>query len=428
MRSTRPTVLFVALALTAGCQGTFSMPDDDRYQMPDGDTGVIPTPVCPQDPDCAIGGDCSLYYCPDFFLCETIADTTDKHCIGPGPSYPDDGGGWQCEDVEVDGSTVTRCTRPGNTLPDGGGGSPWVCELAGDLVVCTNNTPDFPDDGGGAVYDCYYANEFRICDSTPGDGGGWTCYDTGTGRECRNDNFDYPDDRVWTCFDFEGQTTCQTPGSDLPDGGGGSPWVCELQGDLVVCHDDTPDYPDDGGGSAWDCTFGDEFRVCNDTPDDGGGSVCVPGTQRWCDDAIFCSWGKQTCNPDGTWGPCVEPSVSATGLQDRPATECGCRFFYFNWDCCEDQEDRDGDGNPDCIIPSAHVAPACETDGSLCSMCDSHLDCGGDADLCIFRRDGYAMCARDCSTTACPTGYTCQPIGTSTGTFNQCVPNTGACE
>jgi hypothetical protein len=421
----RATTLIVATALLGGCQGTFSMQDDDRFMMPDDDTGVIPTPACPADPDCAIGGDCSLYVCPDYFICEDAADGT-KICIGPGPEFPDDGGGWACEDI--DGRTV--CRRPGSTLPDDGGGSGWVCELQAEFVVCTDDTPSYPDDGGDATYDCYYRNEFRICEDRPGDGGGWYCHDTETGRSCRRDDPDYPDDRDWTCYDHEGTTTCQVPGSDLPDGGGGSGWVCESQGDLVVCEDDTPDYPDDGGGGSWDCTFGDEFRVCDDGGDvpDGGGGVCVPGTQRWCDDAIYCSWGKQTCNPDGSWGPCVEPTVTRDGLTDRPATECGCRFFYFNDDCCEDQADRNADGVPDCIIPSDHAPPACPSDGSLCSSCDSHNDCGGDADLCIFRRDGYAMCAQDCSTTPCPGGYTCQAVGTSAGTVHQCVPDSGGCE
>lgn len=422
----RATTLFTMLALIGGCQGTFSMPDDDRFMMPDDDTGEIPTPSCPADPDCAIGGDCSQYVCPDYFICEDAPDGT-KICIGPGPSFPDDGGGWECEDVDGVG---TVCRREGNTLPDDGGAGEYVCELQAEFVVCTDSTPSYPDDGGAETYDCYYRNEFRICEDRPGDGGGWYCHDTESGRSCRRDDFDYPDDRNWTCYDDASGTVCQTPGSDLPDDGGGGTWNCQSQGDLVVCEDDTPDYPDDGGGSSWDCTFGDEFRVCEeggDVPDDGGG-VCVPGTQRWCDDAIYCSWGKQTCNPDGNWGPCVEPTVTRDGLTDRPATECGCRYFYFNDDCCEDQADRNGDGAPDCIIPADHAAPACATDGSVCSFCDSHTDCGGDADLCIFRRDGYAMCARDCTTEACPGGYTCQAIGTSSGTVHQCVPNTGGCE
>ncbi len=418
-----PLLPMAALLALPGCLGSFGEPNQrDRFQQPD-DTGEVPTPACPADPDCSIGGDCSLYVCPDYWICEDLPNGN-KKCINPGPEYPDDGGDWQCEDV----SGATVCRRPGSTFPDDGGGSAWSCELSGEFVVCTDTTPSYPDEGGGGPFNCYFQNEFRICETIPGDGGGWTCYDTATGRECRNDSPSYPDDREWSCWDDAGQTYCRTPGGDLPDDGGGSEWSCEAQGEFVVCTDDTPDYPDDGGGSGWDCRFGDEFRVCSpDTPDDGGGE-CTPGVQRWCDDAVYCSWGKQTCLPDGTWGACIEPTVTSGDIADRPANECGCRYFYFQPDCCEDQEDRDGDGHPDCIIPAAHTAPACESDGGLCSYCDSHAACGGDADLCIFRPDGYAMCARDCSTTSCPSGYTCQAISTRSGTVQQCVPDTGSCE
>jgi hypothetical protein len=125
----------------------------------------------------------------------------------------------------------------------------------------------------------------------------------------------------------------------------------------------------------------------------------------------------------------VEPTVTDAGLADRPATECACRYFYFNYDCCEDQADRDGDGNADCIIPSGHTPPVCPTDGSLCASCDSHGDCGGASDLCLFRRDGYALCGRHCTSDAdCPGGYSCNSIRVSGGgTLGQCAPNSGTC-
>lgn len=417
-----------ALLLLGGlpaCQGSFATtPDGERFQQPEfGETGVVPTPACPVDPDCSIGGDCSLYECPDYWICEEESDGKTR-CINPGPDYPDDGE-WDCEDVA--GETI--CRRPGD-FPDDGGGTAWNCELQGEFVVCTDTTPNYPDDGGGGPYNCWF-NEFRICETIPGDGGGWSCYDADDGsRECRNNEPDLPDDGEWACWDDAGQTHCRRPG-DFPDDGGGGDWNCERAGEFVVCSDDTPDYPDDGGDTPWDCRFGNEFRVCTpdrpDLPGDGG-SECVPGVQRWCDDATYCSWGKQTCLPDGTWGACIEPRVTSTGLTDRPATECGCRFFYFNWDCCEDQEDRDGDGNPDCLIPSAHTPPACPSDGGLCSYCDAQSDCGGPNDVCVFRRDGYAMCGQDCSTTGCPSGYGCQAIRTRTGTMHQCTPTSGSCE
>ena len=53
-------------------------------------------------------------------------------------------------------------------------------------------------------------------------------------------------------------------------------------------------------------------------------TCCVPGRTRWCDTPSFCSWGFQTCTPDGTWGICEETS-------SRPA---GCSTYYFNLSCC----------------------------------------------------------------------------------------------
>ncbi len=51
---------------------------------------------------------------------------------------------------------------------------------------------------------------------------------------------------------------------------------------------------------------------------------CTPGTFRWCDEPAECLWGKQECQSDGTWGPCVEAS-------DTPA---GCGGSFYSRDCC----------------------------------------------------------------------------------------------
>ncbi|MBW2461395.1 MAG: hypothetical protein JRH11_07095 [Deltaproteobacteria bacterium] len=412
--------------LAMGCQGTFG--DGTRDDHADGETvAETPIPACPVDPDCAIGGDCTLYECPDYWLCDDLAEGG-KRCTNPGPDYPDDGE-WSCSE---NGRTI-ECR--GDHYPDDGGGGSWNCERINDVeVVCTDNSPDYPDEPGDGPWNCLFEGEFRVCErgggSGSGDGGSWFCYDTPAGRECRQRTPDYPDDRDWDCHDNSGgETVCSTPG-DLPDDGGGSEWECILMGDLTVCTDDTPDYPDDGGETPTDCYFTDEFRVCGSGGGGGGGGSgeCVAGDQRWCDDAIYCSWGKQDCLPDGNWGPCIEPRVTSAGLQDRPDTACGCRYFYFNDDCCEDQEDRDGDGHADCLIPDTHTAPACESDGSLCSYCDVAGDCGGSRDVCLFARDGYAFCAAECTSSAdCGGGYNCQAVTTSSGRTYQCVPSSGTC-
>jgi hypothetical protein len=54
-------------------------------------------------------------------------------------------------------------------------------------------------------------------------------------------------------------------------------------------------------------------------------AYCIPQTVRWCDDPVYCNWGKQSCLPDGTWGPCTE-------VQETPA---GCTGRGFSGKCCE---------------------------------------------------------------------------------------------
>lgn len=419
-----PSTLFAVAALlvpVAGCTGSLG-------DMPTGGTprsrSLPPGTVCPYDPDDFTRPAGSLYECPDFWTCETIEAEGIKRCSNPGPDYPDQGT-WDCADEG--GHTVCR----GDHFPDGGGGAEWSCERSGEFVVCTDNTPNYPDAQGDGPWACYFSGEFRVCEESTGsgDGGGWTCFDTATGRECRQTTPDYPDDRGWNCYDTATGTVCEAPG-DFPDGGGSGEWDCVRSTEgLILCTDNTPDYPDGGGDLPWECHYETEFRVCSTGGGggDGGGGVCVAGVQRWCDDAVYCSWGKQTCNPDGTWGPCTEPTVTSTGLTDRPDTECGCRYFYFNAACCEDQADRDGDGHADCIIPATHTAPACASTGGVCSYCDAHSDCGGPDDYCLFARDGYAFCSQDCSRSGCPSGYACQAIGVPGGVIQQCVPTAGTC-
>jgi len=86
-------------------------------------------------------------------------------------------------------------------------------------------------------------------------------------------------------------------------------------------------------------------------------------------------------------------------------------MYLFDGDCCEDQLDRDGDGQADCTIPPDHEPNTCPDDGSQCATCDSAADCGGEADLCVVRSDGYGFCGRACTTSSdCGSGYACTAI------------------
>jgi hypothetical protein len=398
--------------------------DDDEAGMP----GPTPVPKCPEDPDCFAYDACNVE-CPDYWTCETHPSGEGKRCTNPGPDYPDNSQQWDCEDTG--GQTVCRAPD----YPDGGGGSQWNCEERAEFVECTKDEPSYPDGHGDGPWNCYYQNEFRICENAPDEegetgGGGWVCYDAPTGRECRKMNPSYPDDREWDCYETEDQVVCTGRG-DLPDGGGSSEWDCESRAELVMCTNDDPDYPDGGGDQPWQCEYRDEFRICRsnppeeDNPDDGDYS-CPPGQQRWCDDAVYCSWGKQTCQENGEWGPCVEPELTQDGLSDRPNTECGCRYFYFNRDCCEDQQDRNGDGKADCFIPDDHTTPDCDRSGELCSGCDTSAQCNDGQ--CLFTRSGLAFCGTSCSSDGdCPDGYSCREVRTRQGESTQCVPDDGQC-
>jgi hypothetical protein len=79
----------------------------------------------------------------------------------------------------------------------------------------------------------------------------------------------------------------------------------------------------------------------------GGGSggnytppqECIIGSERWCDEPVYCNWGKQVCAPDGFWGRCTETAA-------RPGT---CMGNKYDQNCCA----ASGDG---CCQDMAHPA------------------------------------------------------------------------
>jgi len=77
----------------------------------------------------------------------------------------------------------------------------------------------------------------------------------------------------------------------------------------------------------------DRLIDCEDTDDcwDSGKCTCTkrcpPGTTRWCDELEFCAWGTQICNPDGSWGECIE----------SPTIPAGCSGPHYDKRCCEAQ-------------------------------------------------------------------------------------------
>ncbi|MCC7541120.1 MAG: hypothetical protein IT379_33180 [Deltaproteobacteria bacterium] len=87
---------------------------------------------------------------------------------------------------------------------------------------------------------------------------------------------------------------------------------CRMPGQCFCAHRETcGDGVDDDCDRTVDCEDDDCRR-------------CVPGATRWCDDPVYCHWGRQDCLPDGSWGACVE-------TPERPA---GCTSTIYSASCC----------------------------------------------------------------------------------------------
>lgn len=157
---------------------------------------------------------------------------------------------------------------------------------------------------------------------------------------------------------------------------------------------------------------------------------CSPGARRWCAGSLHGGYGLSLCDMEGTWSPCVESTgAEGHGPLDRPGTACACRYPAFDSRCCEDQQDRDEDGAPDCLVPTDHSAPGCATDGLLGSFCDADAECArGAGGLCLLADDGaslYSFCSRACDAgSPCPTGWTCASVATlGRPMVSQCFPD-----
>ena len=173
------------------------------------------------------------------------------------------------------------------------------------------------------------------------------CVDTETNCE---DGLDNDCDHVIDCNDANCGSDCSSGGGD---GGPGGPGVCTEEefncGDhvdddcdsRVDCADsDCTGSPSCSGGvcigppvpeACWDAWDDDCDGLTDCADSDCAASVqcntscrCVPGGVRWCDTPTACTWGRQTCNPDGSWGSCVETS-------SRPGS---CGGTFYDPECC----------------------------------------------------------------------------------------------
>ena len=103
------------------------------------------------------------------------------------------------------------------------------------------------------------------------------------------------------------------------DGGGAACGLVE-----VGC----TDVADDDCDGLIDCADPD----CASAPGCACVAGCVPGATRYCDTPTDCTWGIQSCNPDGTWGSCSE-TATPEACRDFGEAAFGIPSSY-DTDCC----------------------------------------------------------------------------------------------
>lgn len=175
----------------------------------------------------------------------------------------------------------------------------------------------------------------EVCDGADNDGNGSideTCSCGGGATQAcwpgdpANRNRGQCADGTQTCtegIEFGGWGVCTgavLPSAEVPDNcvdencDGNMPGCDTPCAEFETCDNGTDDdcdglidCADDGCPCMTDCTENPELCECTER--------CLPGTERFCDDPVFCNWGIQSCSPDGTWGACVE-------TRDRIPPEC----------------------------------------------------------------------------------------------------------
>lgn len=122
--------------------------------------------------------------------------------------------------------------------------------------------------------------------------------------------------------DCDGKVDCDDPDCRHPG-------QCGCQPSELSCGDGTDD----------DC---DNKQDCADEDCKG---KCIPGSVRYCDEPNYCNWGKQSCGPDGNWGPCTEvpaPSGCEGFFLDNTYDSSCCVSKGY---CCQNYPANDSIGN-----------------------------------------------------------------------------------
>ena len=79
-------------------------------------------------------------------------------------------------------------------------------------------------------------------------------------------------------------------------------------------------------------------QACDCIDNNGDGVIdegcCTPGDVRYCDENIYCSWGKQSCKPDGSWTKCQEIPVADIPPDCQPAFPQSGDPIIYDKTCC----------------------------------------------------------------------------------------------
>ncbi len=299
-----PTMLLLSLLgfSLGGCQARRpTIPGQDDVFVPDGDAGNNDDPfVQPEG-----GGEpvsCGVEFPPP------------EDCNG----LDDDCDGLVDEDLRPNGPCTTTC----------GSGelqciSPaWTCIVtSGPFEICNgldDNCNGVIDEGIGTRVEEFSCN-IQECRA-----GIWETVGSapGTSEECNGIDDDC-NGRIDDGLDFRACIGCAGLGVERCVGGVivcGTviplPEICDNRDNN--CNGDIDE------GVTQECPCGTGYQTCVAGTFTGPCQLCVAGTARWCDDPTYCHWGRQTCQPDGHWGTCVE-------VTDRPA---GCSGDVYNTGCC----------------------------------------------------------------------------------------------
>ena len=192
---------------------------------------------------------------------------------------------------------------------------------------------------GGADDDCDGLIDCADPDCASGAACMSSCVPAEFGELC-DDGVDNDCDMQIDCLDAECDSApaCDSGGGGMTGCTSEFPFIAEIRcgdGRDNDC-DGAVDCSDSDCRRPGSCGCATQESECNDgTDEDCDGSSdcsdidcqrCTPGSQRWCDDPMYCHWGRQTCGSDGRWGTCVE-------VDGGPS---GCSGSLYSATCCVD--------------------------------------------------------------------------------------------